>query len=188
MSKHLLLLKASPREWGNSATLADQVAQGARHVGAEVESINLHALDIRPCDACDLCREGNDGCVIEDDMQPLYPKLRAADAIVLATPVYWFTLSAQAKLFIDRWYALVAETPNPLRGKQFALVLTYGDSDLHTSGGIHALHTFEHMVRYLRSEMVGCVHGSASDPGDVQKQPPLMEEALKLGESIGQQS
>ena len=188
MSKHLLLLKASPREWGNSAVLADQVAQGARRVGAEVESIALHTLDIRPCDACDLCREGNDGGVIEDDMQPLYPKLRAADAIVIATPVYWFTLSAQAKLFIDRWYALVAETPNPLRGKQFALVLTYGDSDLHTSGGIHALHTFEHMVRYLRSEMVGCVHGSASDPGDVQKQPALMEEALKLGESIGQQS
>jgi multimeric flavodoxin WrbA len=181
MSKTILILKASPREWGNSAQLADRVAAGARQAGAEVESISLHALDIRPCDACDLCREGSAGCVIEDDMQPLYPKLRRAEAIVIATPVYWFTLSAQAKLFIDRWYALLAEKPNPLQGKHFALLLTYGDLDLQTSGGIHALHTFEHMVRYLRGELAGCVHGSADAPGDIQDQPALLEEAFNLG-------
>jgi multimeric flavodoxin WrbA len=185
MTKRLLVLKASPRAWGNTAVLADQLAQGALSAGAEVESISLHVLDIRPCDACDLCRENGGDCVIEDGMQPLYPKLRAADAIVIATPVYWFTLSAQAKLFIDRWYALLGEKPNPLRGKQFALLLTYGDDDLETSGGIHALHTFEHMVRYLHGEMAGCVHASASDPGDVQKQPALMEEAYNLGKVLG---
>jgi multimeric flavodoxin WrbA len=185
MNKQVLILKASPRQWGNSAALADQVAEGARSAGAEVESISLHVQDIRPCDACDLCRENGGECVIDDDMQPLYPKLRAADAIVIATPVYWFTLSAQAKLFIDRWYALLGEKPNPLRGKQFALLLTYGDDDLETSGGIHALHTFEHLVRYLHGEMAGCVHASASDPGDVQKQPALMEEAYNLGKVLG---
>jgi multimeric flavodoxin WrbA len=185
MTKQVLILKASPRERGNSAALADQVAQGARSSGAEVESISLHILDIRPCDACDLCRENGGDCVIEDDMQPLYPKLRQADAIVIATPVYWFTLSAQAKLFIDRWYALLGEKPNPLRGKQFALLLTYGDENLDVSGGIHALDTFKHMVHYLRGEMVGYVHGSANDPGDVQKQPGLMEEAYQLGKILG---
>lgn len=185
MTKQVLILKASPRERGNSAALADQVAQGARSCGAQVESISLHILDIRPCDACDLCRENGGDCVIEDDMQSLYPKLRQADAIVIATPVYWFTLSAQAKLFIDRWYALLGEKPHPLHGKQFALLLTYGDEDLDTSGGIHALETFKHMVRYLRGELVGYVHGSASDPGDIQKQPALMEEAYNLGKMLG---
>ena len=113
MSQSILILKASPRERGNSALLAERTAEGARQAGAMVESIYLHSLDIRPCDACDLCRENDGECVIPDDMQSLYPRLRAADAIVIATPVYWFTLSAQAKLFIDRWYALLGEKPNP---------------------------------------------------------------------------
>ena len=185
MTKRVLILKASPRAWGNSAALADQLAQGALNAGAEAHTVSLHVLDIRPCDACDLCRENGGECVIDDGMQPLYAELRAADAIVIATPVYWFTLSAQAKLFIDRWYGLLGEKPNPLRGKQFALLLTYGDDDLETSGGIHALHTFEHMVRYLHGEMAGCIHAAANDPGDVQKQPALMEEAYNLGKVLG---
>jgi multimeric flavodoxin WrbA len=185
MSKQILILKASPRERGNSAALADKVADGARAAGAEVESIHLHSLDIRPCDACDLCREGNGECVIDDDMQSLYPKVRTADAIVIASPVYWFTYSAQAKLFIDRWYALVGEKPNPLKGKQFALVLTYGDTDLYTSGGINAIRAFEDMTRYLHGELVGCVYGSGDAPGDMQKQPTVLEEAFKLGQKVG---
>ena len=184
MSNYVLILKASPREWGNSATLADQVAAGARQAGAEVECISLHTQDIRPCDACDLCRENGGECVIEDDMQALYPKIRRAQAIVIATPVYWFTLSAQAKLFIDRWYSLLGEKPCALPGKRFGLVLTYGDADLQISGGINALHAIEHLARYLRGELTGCVHGSANDPGDVQKQPALMEEAYQLGQKI----
>ncbi len=75
MAKNILILKSSPRERGNSAVLADRTAAGALAAGAQVESIYLHSLDIRPCDACDLCQEPGSGCVIEDDMQPLYPKL-----------------------------------------------------------------------------------------------------------------
>jgi multimeric flavodoxin WrbA len=185
MNKVVLILKASPRERGNSAALADQIAAGARQAGAEVEVIGLHALDIRPCDACDLCREEENGCVIDDDMQQLYPKLRRAQAIVIASPVYWFTLSSQAKLFIDRWYGLMGEKPNPLKGKQYALALTYGDSDLYTSGGINAIRAFEDITRYLKGELVGCVYGTGDAPGDIQKQEGLLEEAFKLGERIG---
>ena len=104
-NKQILILKSSPRKRANSSILADQVAAGARDAGAAVESFDLHSLNIRPCDACDFC-QGAAECVINDDMQMLYPKLRAADAIVVASPIYWFTLSAQAKLCIDRWYAL----------------------------------------------------------------------------------
>ena len=57
MSRQILILKGSPRERGNSATLADRVAAGALEAGAQVESIYLHSLDIRPCDACDLCKD-----------------------------------------------------------------------------------------------------------------------------------
>ncbi len=183
MSKKILILKGSPRERGNSAALAARVADGASAAGAEVESIYLHGLDIRPCDGCDLCAEQG-GCVIEDDMQALYPKLEAADAIVLASPVYWFTISAQLKLCIDRWYGFQASRWQGVRGKQFALLLTYGDTDLYTSGGINAIQTFETMCRFLKSEVVGMVYGTANDSGDIEKQPGLMEQAYRLGQKL----
>ena len=74
-AKQILILKSSPRKRANSSILADQVAAGARDAGAAVESFDLHSLNIRPCDACDFC-QGAAECVINDDMQMLYPKLR----------------------------------------------------------------------------------------------------------------
>lgn len=91
MGGRVLILKGSPREKGNSAALADRLAAGAEDAGLEVEQINLASLDIRACDGCDLCKERGEYCVIEDDMQALYPKLIEAGALVLASPIYWFT-------------------------------------------------------------------------------------------------
>jgi multimeric flavodoxin WrbA len=183
MSKFVLVLKSSPRENGNSNTLAEQVTAGAKGSGATVESLMLHHMDIRPCDACDSCQETG-VCVVKDDMQQVYPLLEKADAIVIAGPVYWFTLSAQAKLCIDRWYALLYEE-GKFRDKKIGIVLTYGDTDLYTSGGINAIHTFESMFRYIGAEITGMVYGSADAIGDVEKQPELMESAYQLGQKLG---
>jgi len=184
MTKRILILKGSPRDKGNSSVLANKVADGAREGGAEVESISLHGMDIRPCDACDVCAETEGVCIIKDDMQAIYPKLLQADTIVLASPVYWFTISAQLKLCIDRWYGLQSSGWKKMAGKQAAIVLTYGDSDLYTSGGINAIHTFESMFRFLRMEIVGMVYGTAGDIGDVEKQPELMQKAYRLGQRL----
>ena len=184
MSRHVLILRGSPRVKGNSAVLADQVAAGAKNGGAQVDDVYLHSMDIRPCDACDLCIEQGEGCVIEDDMQALYPKLLQADAIVLASPIYWFTISAQLKLCIDRWYGLQTKGWKKMAGKQVAIILTYGDTDLYTSGGINAIHTFESMFRFLHMNIAGIIHGTAGDTGDVEKQPDLMKKAYTLGTSI----
>ena len=183
--KHILILKGSPREKGNSSTLADQVAAGAAASGAQVESFVLQDMNIQPCNACDACHETGDmQCVIEDDMQILYPKLRNADAIVIASPIYWFTMSAQTKLCIDRWYALEGPQGNALAGKQIGIVLTYGDSNQFTSGAINAMRAFEDMFRYVRADIVEMIHGSASNVGDVQKQPGLMKQAYALGQKL----
>jgi multimeric flavodoxin WrbA len=184
MNEYVLVLKGSPRENGNSSTLAEQVAAGAKEAGAEVESISLHTLDIRPCDGCDTCKEMDGVCVIRDDMQQLYPKLRRASAIVIASPIYWFTFTAQSKLCIDRWYALETREGHALHGKKFGLVLTYGDADLYTSGGINAIHTFESMCRYLKGEIVGMVYGTADKPGEVAGNPELMDKAFQLGKKL----
>jgi len=184
MRKHVLIFKGSPREHGNSSTLAEKAAEGARSAGAEVESFTLHNMDIRPCDACDTCQETG-VCVLMDDMQMLYPKLQAAEAIVIASPIYWFTVSAQTKLFIDRWYALESPQGNALKGKQFGILLTYGDTDPYSSGAINAIRTFQDMMRYLEGQISGMVYGTAMDLGDVSKQPELMERAFKLGQKLG---
>ena len=184
MVKRVLVFKGSPREDGNSSTLADKAAEGARATGAEVEVFSLHKMDIHPCDACDTCQETG-VCVLKDDMQLLYPKLSQADAIVIASPIYWFTMSAQTKLFIDRWYALEGSQGNPLKGKQFGILLTYGDTDPYSSGAINAIRTFQDMLRYIGANLRGLVYGTAIDVGDAQKRPELMERAYKLGETLG---
>ena len=117
MSIKILVLNGSPREKGNTAALVKQLTIVAEEIGAEVESIRLHDLDIHPCDACDSCQGNGNGCVISDDMQELYPKLRTADVIVIASPVYWFNLTAQTKLCIDRWYAMDSTDGFELAGK-----------------------------------------------------------------------
>jgi multimeric flavodoxin WrbA len=118
-------------------------------------------------------------------MQRLYPILREASGIVIASPIYWFTLNAQAKLCIDRWYALEGPGGSALAGKQFGLLLTYGDSDPYTSGAINAIHTFQDMARYLKADIVGIVYGSASQAGEIQNQPVLLERAYQLGQQLG---
>ena len=183
MGNRVLVFKGSPREHGNSSTLADSAAEGAKAAGAEVESFFLANLDIRPCDACDTCQETG-VCVLTDDMQILYPKLQEADAIVIASPIYWFTMSAQTKVFIDRWYALESPQGNALKGKQFGIILTYGDTDPYSSGAINAIRTFQDMLRYIGGHIAGIVYGSAMNIDDVKSNPALIERANKLGQKL----
>ncbi len=184
MSKSILILNGSPREKGNTTVLANQLTAGAEEKGALVESFFLDSMNIRPCDACDFCQENEDGCVIADDMQKIYPKLRAADVIVLATPVYWFNLTAQLKACIDRFYALDNSSGMELAGKQLSLMLVYGDTDLHSSGGINVIHSLEYMSRYIGLKFDNIVHGTADEIGDAEKNTALMEEAFKLGQKL----
>jgi len=185
-SKKIVIVKGSPRREGNSAILAEQLAEGARSAGARVESFYLHYMDIDACDACDTCQsEPYRGCIIGDDMQILYPKLLDADAIVIASPVYWFTVSAQTKLFMDRCYALVGKDGYALRGKKVGIVMTYGDTDPFSSGAVNAFRTFQDGFRFIGAEIAGFVYGSASAPGDIRSDTAAMARAYDLGTRLG---
>jgi multimeric flavodoxin WrbA len=188
-SQKIVILKGSPREAGNSAILAEQVAAGAEAAGAEVESFYLHGMDIQACDACDTCQgESEIDCTIEDDMQTLYPKLRRADALVYASPIYWFTVSAQIKLFMDRCYGLQGDTDkqedNALAGKRIGIVLTYGGDDPFDSGAVNAIRTFQDTFNYISSEIVGIVYGYALDAGEIRENPEVMQKAYQLGKDL----
>jgi multimeric flavodoxin WrbA len=185
----IVILKGSPREEGNSATLAEQLAAGARAAGAQVESFYLHGLDIQACDACTMC-QGVAGlnCVIEDDMQKLYPKLWEADAVVYASPIYWFSVSAQLKLVMDRCFGMGDETEEPahhaLAGKRIGVILTYGGDDSFDSGAVNALRMFQDTFRYIPAHIVGYVYGHASHTGRVDQNRELMDRAYQLGRTL----
>jgi multimeric flavodoxin WrbA len=184
-NKQVLVVLGSPRRKGNSSTLAAQISRGAKSAGAEVETVFLHALEISPCRGCDTCKKPNTkGCAIKDDMQEIYQKLTDADAWVIASPVYWFTMSAQTKTFMDRCYALTAYAKNPFAGKRIAIAMSYGDADPVKSGCVNALRTFQDAYRYTGSKIVGMVYGSAVEVGEIAGNKALMREAEELGKRL----
>jgi len=132
----------------------------------------------------DVARRNHVDCVIKDDMQSLYPKLRSADAIVIASPIYWFNFSAQTKLFMDRWYGLGDSEGYVLSGKKFAVLLSYADADLFSSGAVNALRAFQDALRFIEANLVGMVYGSASKAVEIRKNKAVMEEAYELGRRI----
>jgi multimeric flavodoxin WrbA len=181
----VLILLGSPRRRGNSAMLAGAIAAGAKAAGAAVETLYLHGLSIAPCKACMACQKPKSrGCSIDDDMQPIYRKMLEADAWVLASPVYWFTMSAQLKLWMDRCFALPAYGKDPFAGKRIALALAYGGEDPFDSGCVNALRTFQDAYRYAGAEIVGMVYGSAMAAGDIKANRALMKEARELGRKL----
>jgi multimeric flavodoxin WrbA len=183
--KQVLIILGSPRKNGNSAILAEQISKGARSTGAKVETIFLQGLTISPCKSCYACQKHNSkGCATKDDMQPLYSKLIKAEAWVIASPVYWFTMSAQTKIFMDRCFALPAYAKNPFGGKRIAIAMSYGDTDPFSSGCVNALRTFQDAFRYTGSKIVGMVYGSAMKAGDIKFNEVLMQEAENLGKRL----
>jgi multimeric flavodoxin WrbA len=102
---HTLIILGSPRKNGNSETLAQAVAGGIlQHPHATLEFIRLNDLHISPCQGCGGCNKTST-CVIDDDMTPLYEKVDACDQLILVSPIYFYGLSAQGKIFIDRFQA-----------------------------------------------------------------------------------
>lgn len=183
--KNVVIAIGSPRVNGNCAALASRAADGIRDAGGTPAILRLHELAIRPCRACDNCqRNRNFACVQVDDMASIYRQLREAVALLFASPVYWFTMSAQTKLFLDRLYAFVGPEGHGLAGKRLGVILTYGEDDPYRSGAVNALHTFRDASGAMEAPIVGEVYGTASSPGEVKGNEKLMGEAFELGRKL----
>ncbi len=187
--KKILVLFCSPRKKGNSATLANEIISGAESEGAKVEMLRLHGMDISPCQACYACqKKDSKGCAIDDEMQTVYPKLLEYNTWVIASPVYWFTMSAQAKLFMDRCFAFPAYTNKTLEyafaDKRIGIAMSYGDTDSFNSGCVNALRTFQDAFNFVGAKIIGMVYGSADAPGEIKSNAELMERAEILGKKL----
>lgn len=117
-------ISGSPRDGGNTEVLVREALEGAKLKGAEIEFVALSGMKIEGCLACAEC--GIDRkCIIEDEMQALYPKLMAADGVIIGTPIYFGQMTSQTKAFIDRTY-LLSKLGRKLEGKVGGIIAVGG--------------------------------------------------------------
>lgn len=179
MSKQVLIISSSPRKNGNSDTLCDQFMKGAEEAGNRVEKIRLADLKIDYCSACYACKTKGH-CVKQDDMEQIIEKMRAADAIVLATPVYFYTMCAQLKTMIDR--TLGGAQKSGLENKEFYLIATAADGKAAMERTIDGLRGYLECLPGAKE--MGVIYGAGAwQLGDIQRNP-AMQEAYQMGKSI----
>ena len=178
MSKKVLIISSSPRKGGNSDILCDAFAEGAKAAGNEVEKVRIADLKIGYCTGCYACQKTGK-CAIKDDAKKVIDKMMAADVIVLASPVYFYSICAQLKALIDR---TVVVYPN-LTNKRFYYILAMADTNRDKfDGSLAALRGF--LDCYEGSEECGMVlsHG-VYEKGTVNG-TKFIAEAKGLGRSV----
>ena len=149
----ILVLTGSPHPDGTTALLADEFCSGVKETEHELVRFDTAQLNIHPCIACDHCRKNDNPCIFEDDMAKIYPHLLEADLVVLVTPLYYFGMSAQLKMAIDRFYAVNAKLRS--KPKQSCLFAACGD---HDEWAMEALvKHYELICRYLNWENCGTI-------------------------------
>ena len=184
-----LAIWGSPRRGGNSDILLKAFIDGATQAGGEVERLSLREHKISPCLEIYHCfKDGT--CPIKDDMLPLYDKLLEADVVVLATPIFFYSVSAQAKAFIDRTQALWArryvikhDFPGPERqGVLLATAATHGKL-LFVGARLVVKYFFDAInVSYAAEILVRGV----DDKGEIHQQPEMLTSATDLGRRLAQ--
>lgn len=175
----VLILEGSPRIKGNSAILCDEFERGAIEAGCEVEKIHITRKKIGGCLGCDACQRNGGICVQKDDMAEIRGKMIDSDIIVLASPIYFYSMSSQLKALIDRTYAFYTK----LESKTFYFIVTCAAPDeSFTKTMVDALHGFTCCVP--NSTEGGIVIGTnSSSAGDV-RQSKAMLEAYNMGKNI----
>lgn len=174
----IVVLTGSPRENGNSNTLADFFIKGATEAGHSVQRFDAAQHAVTPCIACNSC--GMDGpCVMDDDFEIVRPMLLAADMVVLVTPMYYFGISAQLKAVIDRFYAINGQLHVH---KKAALLMTYANTSKRNAAPI--LSHYEELLDYMGWEDAGRVIAPGVWTEGAVKRTQYPQMAYELGRSL----
>ncbi len=179
MDKKVLVLSASPRSGGNSDLLCDQFVLGAREAGHNAEKIFLKNKKINYCTGCGTCFNRGKRCPQKDDMVEILQKMVEADVIVMATPVYFYTMNAQMKTLIDRTCARYTE----IGDKEFYFIVTAADGSRRAME--RTIEGFRAFTSCLSGpEEKGIIYGTGAwNMGDI-KGKPAMKDAYEMGKAI----
>lgn len=178
MAKNVLIICGSPRIGGNSDLLCDQFAKGALDAGNLVEKISLAGKKIGFCTACYTC-EKTGACPQKDDAAAIIEKMLAADVIVLATPVYFYTMSAQLKALIDRSVMVYPR----IEKKEFYYIMTMADTETENfRGTIEALRGFVLCCEESQEKGMICAEG-VYQKGEILEHA-AMTQAYEMGKNV----
>lgn len=184
MSKKIVVLNGSPRKGGNTALLCNAFTEGAKSSGHTVTQFNIQHMNIKGCRGC--MKGGKDPsspCVQKDDMDKIYPAYKEADIIVLASPMYYWSVTSQLKAAFDRLFA-VAETDSNYRNPRkdcIMLMAAEGDSQGNWKPVVDYYHALTNHLGWTDRGMV--LAGGVMNIGDIEGKPSL-DEARKLGASL----
>ena len=180
----------SPRRGGNTEILLEQVLKGAEKEGAKAERLHLIDYTITPCKECHGC-DNTGNCVVLDDMQKIYPKLLEADAVILASPIFFYGVTAWAKALIDRSQALWSRKyllKDPSLGKEGRKRKGFFVSVGATKGQKvfeGAILTAKYFFDVLNAEYVGeLVFRGVEAKGDILKHPEALQQAFEIGRKL----
>ena len=177
--KNIVIISSTPRVGGNSEILAREFEKGAKESGHNVEFVNLRELNLKYCTACYSCHKTGK-CIIDDGMNELSEKLLKANVIVLATPVYFYSMSGQLKVFIDR----LVTNYTKIRADIY-LIATQWDTDPEIMDN-----TFEAIrgaTKYCfeECEEKGLVYGiGLNERGEALKNEEILSQAYNLGKNV----
>ena len=181
MSKKIIILNGSPRKNGNTAALIEAFTQGAQGAGHQVTTFFLNEMDIHGCKGC-FCggKDSASPCVQKDDMVKIYPAYREADVVVLASPLYYWSVSGQLKCAFDRLFAVAECDPDYRNPKKDSVLLMAAEG----WGFEETLFWYDHLEKHIGWKSLGKVLcGGVMQVGDIAGNEKL-KEARTLGASL----
>ena len=177
-SMNILVLTGSPREHGNSGTLADNFIRGAKESGHAVTRFDAALRNVLPCIACNSCGM-NGPCVFKDDFEIVREHIIPADLVAFVTPMYYFGISAQLKAVIDRFYAINGSIHTP---KQAVLIMTYANNSRRNESPI--LTHYEVLLDYLGWTDAGRIIAPGVWTAGSVEHTSFPEHAYRLGRGL----
>lgn len=178
--KNVLILMSAGTRKGNTDRLTDAYIRGLSDKGHSVTKVYLGSMCMAGCRGCGACQRNGNRCAVQDDMQLLYPLFIACDVLVMASPLYFWTITAKLKSFIERLYAISVEDKYP--EKETVLLMTAGDNNEHTFD--QALSYFHIISGVLGGKKIGTyLAGGCTGCEKITRQIATehLEKAYKMG-------
>jgi len=183
-------LLGSPRERANSSIIAERFCTTAKGFGAEVKTFKLNDLQYRGCQGCYACKTKLDRCALRDDLTEVLEAVRETDILVLASPVYFWDISAQMKSFLDRTFSFMVPdfitNPKMSRlepGKKLVLILTQNNPDKNSF--THIFQKFDYFFRGHGFTDIRQIRAfGTNEPGVVESHREVMDLAVKTAEEL----
>ncbi len=182
--KKVLGIMGSPRKNGNTDILVSRILEGSKEVGAKIEKIILSDLEIKECNGCHACWEGRE-CSKHDDMNDLFEKITESDVIIFGSPVYWYSVTALMKAFIDRFvYFNAPKNREKIIGKSVVIAIPFEEETLETAAPVVSM--FEKSFKYLEMKLIeSMLVPGVGEKGAILEKKAVLEKAYDFGKIIG---